>query len=108
MWWITTTLPNGPGPTGCARYASISSPPCPEMLIVPAINASLMRASLVLASSGPGPILPAAAGPSRAALQVARTAEYPHERRVYWRRPQFLREDLPKWNGRGEGHCHGT
>src|SRR6266568_4561710 len=40
------------------------------MLIVPAINASLMRASLVLASSGPGPILPAAGGPSRAARQV--------------------------------------
>src|SRR5262245_27599283 len=46
MWWITTTPPRGLSSRGTAWYASISSPPSPEMVIVSARIASLMRGSL--------------------------------------------------------------
>ena len=36
MWWITTTPGNGPGPSGRARYAGITSPPWPSMFTVSA------------------------------------------------------------------------
>src|SRR5436309_129763 len=37
---MTTTPPNGPPSSGCARYASIWSPPCPAMVTVSARRAS--------------------------------------------------------------------
>src|ERR1700743_2351747 len=40
MWWIQTTPPRDPSVSGIARYASISSPPCPVMVIVSARIAS--------------------------------------------------------------------
>src|SRR5579863_1594548 len=46
MWWMTTTPPNGPCPRGCARYASIWSPPWPAMVIVSAFMSWLMEARL--------------------------------------------------------------
>src|SRR5258708_39148033 len=48
MWWITTTPPNESSPSGRARYASISSPSCPAMLMVCAISASVMRSPRVV------------------------------------------------------------
>src|SRR6476469_980125 len=42
MWWITTTPPRGPPSSGRARYASISSPPCPAIVTVSALIASLI------------------------------------------------------------------
>src|SRR6185312_11777751 len=46
MWWMTTTPPRVSSPAGRARYASISSPSCPVILIVSALSESLMRAIL--------------------------------------------------------------
>src|SRR5450755_4770839 len=44
MWWITTTLGYGPGPSGRAKYASMSSPPAPTRLTVSAnIGPSITR-----------------------------------------------------------------
>src|SRR6201999_4633468 len=40
MWWIQTTPPRDPSVSGIARYASISSLPCPVMVIVSARIAS--------------------------------------------------------------------
>jgi len=37
MWWMTTTPPRAASPSGWAMYASISSPPCPAMVIVVAV-----------------------------------------------------------------------
>src|SRR5438067_3436845 len=43
MWWITTTLGWALASTGRAKYASISSPPWPVMVVVSAMIASDMR-----------------------------------------------------------------
>src|SRR4051795_2174676 len=45
MWWITTTPGNGPGPSGRAKYASMSSPPSPCTVMVSASIPSYITAS---------------------------------------------------------------
>src|ERR1035438_2629371 len=53
MWWITTTPPNGPGPRGRAKYASIWCPPCPGMVMVSAIFASYIYVLFLCGCAGP-------------------------------------------------------
>src|SRR4051812_44211001 len=47
MWWRTTTLGCASRSTGCARYASISSPLWPVIVVVAARVASLIAPGLL-------------------------------------------------------------
>src|SRR5215469_8620527 len=66
MWWMTTTLPNESVPSGRARYASISCPSWPVMLMVSAVSASLLMRVLrgLPVCLGMPLILPAAQPPA--------------------------------------------
>src|SRR4029453_16105273 len=55
MWWKTTTLGWWSPSSGWARYASISAPPCPEIVVVCAMIPSVMGTALRASAGRVGP-----------------------------------------------------